>query len=789
MGSMPTIAYEYDPASTMPAFAGEGEVTLAAVAFALRRRWRWLLGPIVLCCGFALITALLATPRYRATTVVQVEKEDGGAFGLESTVDGRPAGMVSSDSLDYSLTLQTEAELLRSPALALSVIQAAKLEKTTDYFGAHPSKGFVAWLHALRRLLPARHRLEPLSIPLADAPNRRAVALKIFAKHLKVQPVTGTRFIEISYLDPEPARAALVANDLTRALRDKVFEQRFSETMQGSAWLSGQLNALRTRTEQAQTEADALQRGTGIFGNDASSNIVLQRLDTLNQTLTSAESNRILKESIDHVAQTASPELISSLSGNSSTGAVASMNTSLSLIQGLRQQQAQIRSDLAAARVRYGPAYPKVAELNGELSGVMQSIAAETQRLGERAHSDFLVAQAQERAARAAFDQQKQLAAEQNNAVIRYELARQEANSSRDLYESLLAKLQQASMLEGLRANNVSIVSPAEVPATNEPFSPNFTLRIALALLAGGLLGLGAVVLAELRDSSLHSPEEVEMFLGIPLLAVLPEMERRARSVPDAGLEGKLPSATASDGTRTERMAAPLAVLDGRSRAFGEGLRSLRTSLLLSRGGAPPQVILVTSSLAGEGKTTLAANLATVFAQNGARTLLVDADLRKPALHRYAREYRNDEAFAGLASALSGTASVPVHRPVAALPNLAMLCGIERPPFPSELLGSPRMHALVQEWRACYDVIILDSPPVLPVTDASLLARNSDAALLVARCGSTPRQALRRTLRALSQENCAHVPVGVVMNAVSRSSPCFLEYFGYEGEIHAVETP
>ena len=235
-------------------------------------------------------------------------------------------------------------------------------------------------------------------------------------------------------------------------------------------------------------------------------------------------------------------------------------------------------------------------------------------------------------------------------------------------------------------------------------------------------------------------------------------------------------------------MPAPLTVLGRQSCAYSEGLRSLRTSILLSRAGAPPQVILVTSSLAGEGKSTLAANLATVFAQNGARTLLVDADLRKPALHRYAQDYQSDQSFAGLASALASAATVPVHRPVATLPNLAMLCGSERPPFPSELLGSPRMHALVQEWRASYDVIILDSPPVLPVTDALLLARHSDAALLVARCGVTSRPALRQTLRTLSPAGSAHIPVGVVMNAVSRSSPGFLAYYGYEGELYAAES-
>jgi succinoglycan biosynthesis transport protein ExoP len=762
-----------------------GELTLSTLVQMVRRRRWWIVAPCALCVVAALLSSVLATARYRATAVVQVQKEDGGAFGLESTVNGAPAGAIPTDALDYSLTLQTEAALLRSPTLALDVIQAANLEHTRDYFGAPDHSGLRSWLALPHWLRSQRAALEPLNVPLADAPNRRAVALKVFAKHLKVEPETGTRLIAISYTDPDPARAAEVANDLTRALRDKVFQQRFTETMQGSAWLTGQLNSLRSRTEQAEAQAAALQRGTGIFGADASaSNIVLQRLDSLNQTLTSAESNRILKESIDHVAQTASPELISSLSGNSSTGAVASINTSLSLIQGLRQQQAQVRSDLAAARIRYGAAYPKVRELNAELSGLTQSVAAEIRRLGQRAHSDFLVAQAQEQAAEAAFDGQKEVAVEQNNAVIRYELAREEANSSRELYEGLLAKLQEASLLQGLRANNVSIVSPALVPAPGLPTSPNLPLRLAAGLLTGLFLGFASAVAAEFRDSSMHSPEEIETLLGMPLLAVLPHMQPGPRPVPDAGPQGLLPSGTPIDGR--VRMPAPLAVLDRESCAYSEGLRTLRTSLLLAHGSSAPKVILVTSALAGEGKTTLAANLAALFAQNGARTLLVDADLRKPSLYRYCQESWNRDAAAGLATALTGVPIVPVQ-PVAILPNLAFLCGTERPALASELLGSPRMACLVKEWRADYDVVILDSPPALPVTDASLLARHSDASLLVARSGKTPRQALQRALAALAPPDRRHAPLGVVMNGVVCGSPAFEAYFGYEGELYALD--
>lgn len=781
---MPRLVHMSD-FSTTPAPPAEA-VTLATVFGVLRRRRALLFWALLAALVAAALSCLFATPRYRATAEVQVQKEDGGAFGLESNVMGPGGAGGSADSLDYSLTLQTEAALLRSPALELSVIQTAHLESTPDYFGSRANSSLGRLLHAVRGYLPWHRPLEPLSVPLAAAPNRRYLAEKIFAGHLTVKPIAGTRLIEIAYADPDPARAALVANAITHALSDAVFQQRYTATVQGSAWLSSKLDALRTHTEVAQAKAAALQRGTGVFGNDASRNIVLERLDSLNQTLTAAESNRILKESIDRVAQSGSPELISSLSGNSSSGTVASINTSLSLIQGLRQQEAQIRAELAADGVRYGPAYPRVAELKAELLGVTSSIAAETRRLGERAHSDFEIAAAEEQGARTAFEHQKQLAATQNDAVINYEMARQEADGSRNLYEGLLAKLNQASLLEGLRANNISVVSAAQVPAPQHPSSPDIPLRFAAALGAGLIIGLGLIVLIELTDSSIHSAAQVEAILGVPLLAVLPAMEKQPRALGSGRRRAALTPGAAASAADTHALLPPrtpaaLPVLERRLSAFSEGLRSLRTALQLSRAGGPPKVILITSSLAAEGKTTLAANLAALFAQSGARTLLVDADLRRPALHYYG-ETRSP---IGLAMALSGPEHVAARQPIVALPNLSMLCGSELAPFPSELLGSPRMHELITEWRANYDVVILDAPPVLPVTDASLLARHSDALVLVARRGRTTRQALRRAVQALQATGCEDAPIGVVMNDVSRKSGSFFEYFGHNGEIYA----
>ncbi len=754
----------------------DDSLTLASVLVVFRRRRKLITWPVLLLFLAAAAGALLATRRYRATVEVQVLKEDGGAFGLESTVTGI-AGATGSDSLDYNMTLQTQVGVLRSPALALAVIEAARLEPTLDYF-APPVQGktSTAW----KVSLPWNKPLEPLSVPLARAPNRRYSAEKIFKSHLKVQPVAGSRLIDISYTDRDPARAAMVANTVARVLADMAFQQRFTAALQGSTWLSGQLEDLRQRTEQAQARAAALQRGTGMFGQDGSRNVVLERLDSLNQNLTAAEGNRILKEGIDAVTATGSPELISSLAGNSSTGSVASIQTSLSLIQGLRQQESQVRSELAQDSVRYGPAYPKIGELNAQVVGIAAAIAAENHRLGQRAHTDLLIAARQEQEARAAFEKQKEVATRQNESVIAYTLARQEAESSRDLYEGLLAKLKQSSLLEGLRANNISVVSAAEMPAPDHATSPNLPLWLGGALVAGLMLGIGFALIAELTDTSICSLAQLEATLGTPLLAVLPAM--RGTSLHAFPKEQGLRRWRDPFGQRQSAKPPtpqPVPTMEKRSSIFEEGLRSLRTALLLSRSGELPKVILVTSASSGEGKTTIAYTLAALLAQGDARVLLVDADLRRPSLYLYGHD------GAGLASALSGTDSIAMQQPIHSLPKLEMLAGSEMPPFPSELLSSPRIRQLLNHWRNEYDFIVLDSPPVLPVTDAALLAQHSDVTLLLARHRQTPRQALRRGIDTLQRQSSPHVSIGIVLNDVARGSAEFHEYFGYGGGVHA----
>ena len=639
----------------------EDELTLGALAAVFRRRRAIFLYVLAGFLAAVTLYCLLATRRYQATGQVQIQKDSAGAFGLESSVMGDAADS-ASDALDYNITLQTEANILNSDSLELQVIKDLHLETTDDFYPptkTSHSLGLFSWLFFWKK------PVEPMTVPLDRAPNRRYVVLKIFASHLKVEPVTGTRLIDVSYSSPNPQLAAEVVNHLIAALMDYTFQARFTATAQASNWLTAQLDDLRKQTQSLQAKAITLQRDTGMFGDDESHNVVLARLENLNEALAAAESNRILKEAVYRVASSGDPELISGLSGNSGVGAVASMTNSLGLIQSLRAQEATVKAELDQDRVKYGSAYPRVAELQAEISGVEKSIQDEVHRIGERARTDYEIAARTETSARGVFERQKKVANDLNDKAIAYGLAKQEADGSRDVYEGLLAKLKQAGVLEGLRSTNITVVNPARVPPPNRPKSPNILLYYAAAIVAGLLCGSGAAAIKDLTDTKVGSLEELERVTGAPLLGLIPEMERvRNLSWPRS-------RARVLESKRTNDHDTKIATLGYIDSPFAESLRTLRTSLMLSRSSNPPQILLVTSSNAGEGKSTVSLNLAVVLAQQGARVLLVDVDLRRPVLH----QRMGLDACDGLSAALSNDQIDP---PTADRADAESLCPVRR---------------------------------------------------------------------------------------------------------------
>jgi len=726
------------------------EWTLLELSSIFRRRRGFVLCCVLMVATLSGLYCVLATPRYQATGQIELQKDSPGTLGLDRSVTGGSPND-DADALDTSMTLETDARILQSSTLALTVVKDLNLETTEDYYPAH-KRGLQipAWM------LFWRKPVEPLSVPLDQAPNRRYAVLTTFSRHLKVEPLTGTRLINVSYSSPDPALASAVVNRLIGALQDYTFQSRFQATSQASTWLAGKLTGLKKQTEELQQTADRLEQGTGIYGEDASHNLVLARLDGLNGALSAAESNRILKQAVYEVAKSGNPELISGLAGNASAGVTPGMTNSLALLQTLRGEQSQVQAEIDEDDARYGSAYPKIAELHAELIAIEKSIQEEIGRIGERARTDYEIAQRAEDAARDSFEKQKQIANDTNDRAVAYQLAKQDADGSRDLYQGLLEKLKEAGVLEGLRSTNLTVVNAGMVPPTNRPHTPNVPLCLAAGIAGGLFLGCGGALLREATDRSVRSVDDLERALGVSVLGMVPEAGKTRRF----GRRGRGDKAGAS--------------------FIGEEARELRRSFALPVRGASSQTVLVTSAVPGDGKSRMAASLAASLAHSGARVLLVDADLLCPSLH----SLFGAKGARGLAEALMTGAAAETH-PCAQVPGLSLVwagdAGVDGSGWDaSGLLASARMDGLVDEWRAQYDFVLLDSAPVMPVPDAASLARFCDRTLLVVRYESTTMQAAQRSYRLIRRHLPEQAELDVVMNGVPGNSADYFAYYGYK---------
>ena len=644
------------------------ELTINDLWTMFRRRRAIIGGSVLLFLSLAALVCVFSERRYEATGQLQVQKESMDGLGLSSMM-GEAGG--ATDALDANITIQTQATILQSDTLALRVIKDLNLESTKDF---QPKFKAIGWVTGL--ISPVGPQ-DPLHADLEDSPGRRSHALLIFSSNLKVKPVAGTRLIEITYINPDPKIAAAVVNHLIQSLTDFSFQTRYNATSQASDWLGGQLSDLRKQSEDLQAKVGQLQRDSGVFtlggGTEADGksqggtgiySSVLDRLQQATASLTQAESNRILKGAIYEAAKSGNAEMISGLAGSAGLAATsAGMSNSLSLIQNLRLQQATLQGQLDELSAKFGPAYPKLGEVRGNVDAIDKAITSEVGRVAERAKNDYQVAQQVESSARQIFTQEKKEADGLNDKAIEYTIVRQEAEQSRGLYESLRSHLKEAGVLEGLRSSNITVVDPARPPS--KPAKPNVPLYLGFSVAVGLFIGCGTAILVDLRDNKIHDLRELESQTGDTPLGILPLFEpRRGR------LAGKAGSKNAS--ALTNAPSRLLAIHEPQS-AYVEALRGLRTSLLLSRGGAAPQAVLVTSSIASEGKTTLSVNLAILLAQHGKKVLLVDADLRRPMLHKVL-SVKTSLGLSSLLAGQSGTDPMADFITVDDVPGLQVLC-------------------------------------------------------------------------------------------------------------------
>jgi capsular exopolysaccharide synthesis family protein len=701
-------------------------------------------------CVLTAVYCLVCTRRYEATGMVQVQKQGMDAMGLEDLMSG--ASGDDANPLSANIEIQTQANILQSDTLALRTIEQLKMEGTED-FRQHWNP--FRWL--VEQVSPAGIP-DPPGAKLEDAPQRRYKALKVFSKNLKVKPITGTRIIEIDYSNPDPKLAAAVVNTLTHALSDYAFQTRYDATNQASNWLSDQLGDLRKDSEQLQAKVVSLQQQSGVYslgttdaqGREQAYSGVLDQLQQATVAMNVATQNRILKGAIAKAAETGNAEMLSGLAGNNLPGAAGGMNNSLTLIQGLRQQEATEQAALREAEVKFGPAYPKLAELRGNIAGIDHSIQDEINRIKGRAASDYTIAQQAEQISRKAYEDAKKEADILNNKAIEYEIVHQEAEQSRGLYEDLLKRLKEAGVLEGLKSSNITLIDPGRTPA--KPTTPNVPVYMAIALVGGWVLGCCGAFLTDNLDNKVISVDDVEDMFKLSPLGVLPKIE--------------LPASQADPTKRILALADPAST-------YVEALRSIRTALLLSQTDAPPKTILVTSSIAGEGKSFCSLNLAIILAQSGRKTLIIDTDLRRGTL----RQKLGLPYSPGLSDLLAGQQTTPPILAVPGIDNLHVLLAGATPPNPTDLLESEAMKTWLQKFRHQYDFVVLDSAPVLPVTDSVALNTLADATLLIVRSRVSERPQAQRSYHLLRREGRHYV--GLILNGMDVNDSSYYGYHGY----------
>jgi exopolysaccharide transport family protein len=707
----------------------------------LKRKWT-VLACLVTILSVVAIASLKMTPIYEASGSIEINKPDSGLVNFSNS---------PTFNVDYydPTELETEVMILQSDLLALQVVKELALDRRPEFGGKTPD-------------LPSALDLAP--DPLQGDPGRTSILLSSFRGNLKVTLSPNTHIIKVSFRSPDKELTQNVVNTLMTTYTENNFKSRFDSTMQASDWLSKQLVDLQMKVETSQEKLVRYQKEHEILGIDEKQNITTQKLDELNKALTAAESERMEKESVYRLVQSGDADTIASAASVLDAAGTGTQSAS-GLLEMLRTKEADVKIQAAELSTQFGPSYPKVAQLNTQIKEIEAQILAETRKIAGKIRGQYMAALQRETMLHDALEKQKQEANKLNESAIQYSILKRDLESYRTLYEGLMEKMKEAGVSAGLKSNNFRIVDVARVPTS--PIEPNIPRNLAFAFMLGLTSGVGLAFLLEGLDNTVRTTEQAQMISGLPPLGMIPMGSRTTR---EGANPKRLVIATSKEAVELVTQVRPQSQM-------AESYRALRTSLLLSNLGAPPKVIMITSALPQEGKTTTSINCAVVLAQKGIRVLLIDADLRRPSIHKTL----GMGPRSGLSNVLTGSATLQqtiTQSPI--LPNLSVLPAGTPPPNPAELLASPNMRDVLEELRGQYDHIVVDTPPTLSVTDAVVLSPRADAIVLVIRSGHTTKQALRRSRDILMQVN-AKVS-GVLLNAVDLSSPDYYYYYEYQGK-------
>jgi polysaccharide biosynthesis transport protein len=694
----------------------------------IRKRLGLVMTLLLVTVGTTALYLATIVPTFVAETTLLIEPQVPNVLDIREVL-AQPLG---PEEYDY---YKTQYEILRSQTLASRVIREQGLIENPIFNGNE--KRF-----SLRALL-SQVISSIVTLPPPVKENSQEVmyrAVDTYLQRLEIRPVTGTRLTKIAFSSSNSQLAAQIANAHATAYIRQGVELRTQANEEASRFLEEKLGDLKDRIEKSEATLNAYRREQQIISLDDKENIVVSRLVDLDKILTEAEAERVALEAQVQFLLSGSYEYVPLVAANP-------------LVQGLKEQLTRLRAEHAALAVEFKPGYPRIDKLKAQVDEAQRRMNEEIRKIGKGLDTAYRTTKAKENELRRRVEAQKEAALKLKDASVTYSILAREVDTNRQLYESVLKRLAEMGVTTHEKTSNTSVIDPATSP--RKPAKPQTTLALLLSTVVGLVGGIGAAFFFAYFDNTLKTPAEVERHLQLPTLALVPSFANAklpSRAALDSSAHPSSISASSSPLLPPQSSRPPLVAL--------EAYRKLRTALLLSRPVGPPRTILFTSATSSEGKTMTAVNTATALAEMGARVLFIDADLRHPNGHRLLN-VQND---VGLTEFLVGQLELAKVIQQTGSERLFFLASGSLPPSPSDLLSSKKMRASVAFLRSFYDYIIIDTPPVLPVSDTEILSTMVDGIVLVVDSKQTAYTKVREAQLRLSYPQAQLL--GVVLNKV-----------------------
>jgi succinoglycan biosynthesis transport protein ExoP len=687
-----------------------------------KRRWTAATAFLIIVASVTTYT-FTATSIYEARTRLLIEADGPNVINFAEVVDEQRT------KADY---YQTQYNILQSRLLARKTIQALQLWDN-PYLGGGSNGGF--WT----RLIGFGSSAHPTpGQPNSGETYEQSRTIDKFLENLTVSPIRNSRLVDIKYRLPDADLAMRIANGIARNYIDQNLEYKFMASKEANDWLGQRLAEQRRQVEAAETALQKYREQNDAISLQDRENIVVQKLADLNAAVTQAKTDRFQKQALYNQLQT-----LATKGGAIDTFPAILSNT---YVQQVKAELAQLQTQQTQLSDKLGDKHPDLIKVRTAIQLAQAKLDAEIAKVVQSVRNEYQAVLAKENSLNSALDQQKTEAQSMNRKAIDYGVLDRDVQTSKQIYESLLQRAKETGVSSELRTSNIRVVDAAERPRT--PASPRRILNLTLAFLGGSLFAISLAFFFEYLDSRIKTPDEIRTHLGLSALGMVPAIAEGSWK----GLE-------------------PL-ISTGVPPGFAEAMRAIRTNVLFSSAEEGARTLVVTSTGPGEGKTTIACNLAIALAQSGQRVLLIDADMRRPRVHDVFRQ--NQEP--GLSNLMVGHAAPSACIRKSSVVGLWLLTAGRVPPNPAELLGSQRFREFIRSLGEHFDSVILDTPPALAVTDASIAASAASGIIFVVGAEMTSRQAARIAIEQL--QNGRPRFVGAILNRVELERNAYY-YSGY----------